>query len=98
MTKHTPGPWTVEAEHLGTNRDFVIEAPEFGIIADIGGGPEVNRRANANLIAAAPELLDACELMLAVYAPLFFPAEPKDAFSIAVLKARAAIAKAQGRS
>jgi len=71
-TKHTPGPW----ERIGT----MVRGPYSirdgsrpgGLIADCGGyyGPE--QHANAQLIAAAPDLLDAahearialCDLIL----------------------------------
>jgi len=57
---HTPGPWTVAAV-------YPCEAPYFGIYMPDGngipcepqGGPETE--ANAHLIAAAPEMLEALE-------------------------------------
>ena len=70
-TKHTPGPW-----YLRTNRHTDTQGREWGWIdtAPAGGqqrripGVEVTwtrgavSHANARLIAAAPELLEACEL------------------------------------
>jgi len=58
------------------------------------GRCHVPTEANARLIAAAPDLLEACEAMLAVSdSP-----EPIVAQVIAVSKARAAISKAGGES
>lgn len=66
MSKHTPGPWHVE---LG---GFVYSKTKK--VADVGlnGGyfasrisAEPERTANARLIAAAPELLEALEALLA---------------------------------
>jgi len=65
MSKHTPGPWTIKwyTNVFGNRQDIGCE----GSIAACGGmdsnrvdcGPE--SRANARLIAAAPELLDSCK-------------------------------------
>ena len=52
MSEHTPGPWT--AAHVGGNEFEVWGEAE-------GGGPE-DRTADARLIAAAPALLEACQL------------------------------------
>lgn len=61
---HTPGPWLAAEDEVGTNPDICIEAIGYGIIADVGGGLPHVRRANARLIAAAPDLLAACEAAL----------------------------------
>lgn len=57
-TKHTPGPWTVErkVEVYGPSRGFGSEP-----ICDCGEGEVVRAEceANANLISAAPDLLEA---------------------------------------
>ena len=55
--QHTPGPWTVDNQY--------IHGPDgirFLAVAGDGAG-----QANARLIAAAPELLDAAKLVLAWY-------------------------------
>lgn len=65
MDKHTPGPWTVEGP-------LVKVESEHGVVAVIATGtlqaasPIGVIRANARLIAAAPDLLAACEQ--AIYA------------------------------
>ena len=58
---HTPGPWT----YPGGTGNFV-GGPDRLRIADLGGlerSPE-ERQANARLIAAAPDLLAACNSVL----------------------------------
>lgn len=58
---HTPGPWTLDQSDLG----IVIDA-EGDPIQTAGSGNVVSEEgyANACLIAAAPDLLAACELAL----------------------------------
>jgi hypothetical protein len=55
-TKHTPGPW-----RLDTWNGWLLSAEDVGIVKF-----DMNRTllADAKLIAAAPELLAACELAL----------------------------------
>jgi hypothetical protein len=69
--KHTPGPWTYSGDSDG---DFIVWAGE-GFLANVGGSfinavvedPQKElvafdcEQANARLIAAAPELLEACK-------------------------------------
>ena len=65
-TKHTPGPWTYDGENglfsvMSNNED------EYGDIARINEYHErtnMTAQANAKLIAAAPELLEACVIAL----------------------------------
>jgi hypothetical protein len=54
MSKHTPGPWT--AEH-GSD-DYFYVATEDGV-----SFPRDEQKANAHLIAAAPEMLEALKLV-----------------------------------
>jgi hypothetical protein len=82
MSKHTPGPWTLE-EHGGA---FYIFGPDMAMIADnddeggfvprevvarvrgVGRGATVEeQQANGKLLAAAPKLLDACKFVLALF-------------------------------
>lgn len=64
--QHTPGPWRVQA----TGHSFVVEAHTHteAISVDANGNPcrwsEYNE-ANARLIAAAPELLEALQRLSA---------------------------------
>jgi hypothetical protein len=67
MSRHTPGPW-----HAELDETYSVRAQHGGIVAQIhhlkgrhGLGGRVGSAeaaANASVIAAAPELLDACLL------------------------------------
>ena len=58
MSKHTPGPWNIfNSKIQGTWIDPI------GLRVD--NTRQDNWKANARLIAAAPELLEACETILA---------------------------------
>lgn len=74
MSKHTPGPWETFKGQDG-----------WGIVGLCGGYYGELSEANARLIAAAPELLEA------LHGLLLFPNNPRENN-----KARAAIAKATG--
>ena len=78
---HTPGPWAVET--FGAAYEVAAE-DRLVSIASIA--------ANANLIAAAPDLIEA--LRAAVATELFLPDHPQR--QAAYKNARAAIAKAEG--
>jgi len=80
--KHTPGPWEVFESHTGP---YVIDSAEQAAVCKLEWCLEA--KANARLIAAAPELLDALRLVLAHAGAL----TGADWTAI-----RAAIAKAEG--
>jgi len=65
---HTPGPWQVDrfCEGVYHVRPFLEMADEAGLSDDAQTAIAINKedKANANLIAAAPELLEACEIAL----------------------------------
>ena len=65
MSAHTPGPWHVEPEKDGT----CVMAGDYYITDTIdaagGDSDDTTQHANARLIAAAPDLLDACLTLLA---------------------------------
>ena len=73
MTKHTPGPWNIEddypAQSYGfSDQDILIQINGGdGLIAWVDGTPVDNPEvgANARLIAAAPDLLAALEMLVA---------------------------------
>ncbi len=99
VDQRTPGPWTV------TESDPAEGAHVFWITAPQGCGPnngEVdivsvhgNKAANARLIAAAPEMLEALRLYDRTYASTqTHPTVADEAACIAAV--RAAIAKATG--
>ena len=84
MSTHTPGPWHVHNHH--------VDAGKFRYLQTcMEGAPEDEWEANAHLIAAAPELLAACQSICGVF-------EGHEDVPIYVRKARAAIAKAEGKS
>ena len=98
--KHTPGPWVILKGYDGTvevsaSRPYRINNISAGtpLICDVYQHPKFDgfsSQANANLIAAAPELLEALELISRYIEPTAV-----DAASMQKV-ARAAIAKATG--
>lgn len=64
--KHTPGPWVLaDRNKKGFAARIISGDPNSGIVADAYGGGEMAQvDANAKLIAAAPELADAVEMLL----------------------------------
>lgn len=80
MAQHTPGPWKITAA------SFTIKAAAVGTV--VYGNPDnPNRLADARLIAAAPDLLEALKGVLRV----------ADRATTEFDAARAAIAKAEGK-
>ena len=84
---HTPGPWAARRMHTG---GFDIMDPRNrDVVTVYGGGVETeSREANARLIAAAPDLLEALKSLVANLAEGDFISETR------IDAARAAIAKA----
>lgn len=93
--KHTPGPWHIDGHevHAGDGCEFVTT---FDPSTAVG-------TANARLIAAAPELLDTLKEALRVMEtagwqhPFNLHYHDDCDLSCAVVRARAVIAKAEGR-
>jgi len=90
MGKHTPGPWHADDNGDGTH---CITAGRGADVADTRSSAD--ERANARLIAAAPQLLAACEAAtaLAAIAATVDPltaAAASDALAAALKKARGA--------
>ena len=98
MSGHTPGPWRILPNYPGDGRwnistdngvvEKVIVAPDDGWNSSYTEFTE--REANARLIAAAPELLAACLLVLG-----HLNGSTGEVDAVAILDA--AIAKAEGR-
>jgi len=83
--KHTPGPWSIRQESVwsvGTDHEMT---------ALVYGCTDTEEEANARLIAAAPDLLEALKILAK-------QAESHGAEGVYWDKARAAIAKAEGRA
>ena len=94
MSKHTPGPWEKVYDTAGITRGIRgRHGPEIVNVINWNGisrSTSVTGQANANLIAAAPELLGA---LIALYA---VAEVGRDEDYGAVTNAAAAIAKATG--
>lgn len=109
MGQHTPGPWetsTLISKDAGReDAQWIICLPDGGdMLADLTGCPDAE--ANANLMAAAPELLAALKDVLAEVAALDWVFEriimqdgddPCTSLDIALAAAKESIAKAEGR-
>ena len=97
MSKHTPGPWqTDQAEHDAPYQDIRIHAGKGSICSVwIDDAPlhdyNAEQRANARLIAAAPDLLEALKQTRDAFIGISIEVQA-DALRVA----RAAIAKAEG--
>jgi len=98
MSEYTKGPWTVNKEF---GMQGMIEADQHPVAATCGYASPKGREANANLIAAAPELFEALVNITDRYIALvssgdcgFWDEEDEDQ----VIKAKEAIAKAKGES
>ena len=88
MSKHTPGPWRVVKDP--TNLSLQVYGQTLALFECWRRSDEQTELANARLIAAAPDLLDALDYMLNVCHAI--DAQGDEAHE----KARAAIAKATG--
>ena len=91
MTTHTPGPWRVEGRDIRQGQENLIA--QVARQVDNNGGDDPIRNANARLIAAAPEVLEALVILVQRYCPTC-----KDSTCRWCLMARAAIDKAKGAS
>lgn len=72
-TNHTPGPWVIGVSHVAgeyairEGADPTDREPQcLAVVIEIGDAVE-QAKANARLIAAAPDLLAALESMLRLY-------------------------------
>jgi hypothetical protein len=68
--KHSPGPWHVDRAHVRSTQDdlLAIYSNNGDKLAVLTDDPSLEWRANAQLMAAAPELLAECERALALLA------------------------------
>ena len=63
MTEHTAGPW--KANRSGNGVTVTVMTPEGQLLIKANGIPPRGAMdANARLIAAAPELLEACKALM----------------------------------
>lgn len=107
MSEHTPGPWTIRFGLNVMGKDVRYPSQER-LVANAGGHANniwneqvtAENEANARLIAAAPDLLEALKEILAAGESYVDSADEVKAmlrFGRANDAARAAIAKAEGR-
>lgn len=100
-TTHTPGPWHVIDHALpGINYEDRMIVDDCGnrIALVRGDGVAASiREANARIIAAAPDLLEACEAALCVHDVFSTATTPRLLPEVADIL-RAAIAKAKGNA
>ena len=94
---HTPGPWGLQGDQ--TQQAHYVAGADGNPICDMHKPAGFYRapqetEANANLIAAAPALLAACEAMLHDMAAYDMA---QKGFTDCMSRARAAIAKAKGK-
>lgn len=82
---HTAGPWEMGRDGLG------ISVDADGVPVCMCDGPVEDNEANARLIASAPDLLEACEMIWKAWLRTDPGAARNDVFGCA-----AAIAKATG--
>ena len=93
--QHTPGPWVMDDAQPGDLFRHVLHGngDSFGYICRISTNGNANADADARLIAAAPELLEALQRLSAQCERLRLPGQTE---SDAERTARAVIAKATG--
>lgn len=95
-SKHTPGPWTIGGTIA---RRHCIRSAEQ-LVAKSHGATELETEANASLISAAPELLEAVATIysLANLQPLLETKYSKALVHDIMKQMQGAIAKARGES
>lgn len=101
--KHTHGPWEIQSQGP-TEQVYVIDNPRMNFVCRMEEGTQEQKTANALLIAAAPELLDALKEARSMLetASRYFPKSIRnlDRFSLLNVLANTvnpAIAKAEGK-
>ena len=97
QTKHTPAPWNIA---VGYSAQYhYITVPDVGVVAEVHKQSR-NAEANARLIAAAPELLEAlrdtCNTLYALRDHAIEQGLQASVEQMAIDKIIAAIAKAKG--
>lgn len=95
-TLHTPGPWTLDSNFGSIKTGWTAKGPDGKSIcacASSVGRPGEEKAANANLIAAAPDLLAALERAEIILAGI--PVLRPDGKNPALDQIRDAIAKAK---
>ena len=96
VAKHTPGPWTIQWGRNGNEYPIAIHNGTANVVNAISRPAQDEATANAHLIAAAPEMYETLQKMVADEA---FEDLCQGIGEIPswLTMARAAIAKAEGR-
>ncbi len=65
MNQHTPGPWIIDDKaHDKFGQRVWVQAEHGNYICELVRDGKFREHANARLIAAAPELLEVCEMLI----------------------------------
>jgi hypothetical protein len=90
--KHTPGPWKaqkLESDGLVIRKDgWEVSTAAFDVCANIQYGAPIRNEADARLIAAAPELLEALELVRMSNGWRYLCSESQQVIDAAISKAK----------
>jgi hypothetical protein len=91
---HTPGPWDIDGCTIVGNLDGLLPV-DIAVTCNVAQTTETERKANAHLIACAPDLLAACLLLVA-----YHDNRTEDSIQLehVVASARAAVGKATGKT
>jgi len=63
MSKHTKGPWESRGKYIYTTGDIAKLIAEAPVYSDMYTATTEERNCNVNLIAAAPEMLEALRMV-----------------------------------
>lgn len=95
QTNHTPGPWVINY-HAGLNEYIIGPGKGLHIAPVLAGSGRPDAKANATLMAAAPDLLAALEALTPLAHDMHISHQMGKFDSWAIDAAEAAIAKARG--
>ena len=101
MQGHTPGPWRVKKSYtIEGYREFCImrRSETLATSHNLGEDRDIEFEANAHLIAAAPDLLEALEVVAAMDNKDWGNVEWIMSMEAVVEQAKTAIAKARGQT
>lgn len=90
---HTPGPWIVEGNTTTGTDSLLVMSDDDYVVASVIAIPDQSHIANAQLIAAAPEMLDAGREIIEYWDC----GDDTENLRAAIEMLRAAITKAEGR-
>lgn len=97
MSKHTPGPWV--AVKYPDTKAHTVWANGVSSLASVKHNQPHTQEANAHLIAAAPEMLEALKALIDAFEPYVLDetdADVRERNVAHLIEARAAIRKATG--